>query len=733
MDDHADREEYGLAPRWVFFLYSRLYNDVFFLYVRFNEGITPSLSRGRPSRRPNLHPNMEAIRRLRPRTSAQWALDPYTQLAEARIPPEATTTVKKEPTPGDNGGVVDLIRACLDVLLGEEGGVVNGVERAHDLLRQGLTAMSSRNPDDTSNPPAGGIPQFLLSPALRLLFLRIVVASVLALFGLAMYDIKHSSRQAVGMVSTAIAMIHNVGTAFGPRIFPIPLYCDITLTVAEIAGHVYVASLIARHNIEWQKVLNLNLLGYMSNYSLLTYFGHWLLSASLTILLALKVFHMISTWHTHSARARLDIAGLRQHPWWKHLVQALLGTEMWSPNVAQVGESNWLALVRGALAAIFVCVLAAFGFYIVVIAPISEIGMRPYRQYRAASIVPPTFEGAYRNRIFKVVLVQNQRPGAIATLSSAVTVVCRWGTSEQPPETCRVENATLRWQQIIPTWDVAVATCPQPLPGETNTVNPTFDITVNHRGLAGDTPDWALSSISVYLGLTSDIEKVFYNTEAIVVVQGTRLLAIVGVMLRQLLKPVGLATLGFENSERFLVASIKQTMPDPRPTPETDLTTSMLRIVMEDITPEVNVVQDYRSKSVITGFSFVGGLGSFLSTLLAILLGTSLMGAVIRSKPHSPFGFLHNIRSLQVQMVAECEKMYPRLRKDIEELEKNAGAVAYILHTLLDMEAMGYSAQIGRGRESNDVAQLPRTDDEETAGNHSSVVVANERVGGSDL
>ncbi|KAJ3541079.1 hypothetical protein NMY22_g4034 [Coprinellus aureogranulatus] len=535
------------------------------------------------------------------------------------------------------------------------------------------------------------------------------------MLGLTIYDVdeEDGARAAVSiiaMVSIVITVIHNLGTAFGPRLFPLAFCPDVTLAAFEIAARVYVASYHSRLYSASENPFNV--IGYIPKLLVVAYVGSWLLAASLIALLALKVLHMISIRATHSVWSRLDIADLPQYPWWKHPLQGLFGIAMWSPNVP--GEPNWLTLVRGALAAISVCALAAFGVYSAVVGPISEIGVAPSRQYRA-SAVPASFRNLRLHPSWKIVLIQSQRQGATASLSSAVTVVSWWGTSDQGPSECQVEKETLQWQRFISTWDVAVATCSQSTTEDIDVASATFDITVNHTGLVGDTPDWALNSVSVFVGLTEDIDIVFSNTEPVMLIQGTRALAVVDIAYRQNLKPVALATLGFENLETFMVASIKQTMPDPRSSMENDITISTLRIIMQDITSGINIIQEYRGKSVFTGLSFVGGLGSFLSTLLVILLGTSLMGAVIRSKPHSPFGILHNFRALQVQMVTECERVYPSLRRDIEDLEKNPGVVAYILNTLLDMEPLGYRAQTGRESDSDQAPPKPHTHDEEKA------------------
>jgi hypothetical protein len=69
----------------------------------------------------------------------------------------------------------------------------------------------------------------------------------------------------------------------------------------------------------------------------------------------------------------------------------------------------------------------------------------------------------------------------------------------------------------------------------------------------------------------------------------------------------------------------------PNPFAETTgLGLASLSIAKESDKKEWIVIQDYRNKSVLGGLSGVGGLGSFLSALLAIFLGTSLMRAVLR-------------------------------------------------------------------------------------------------------
>lgn len=171
-----------------------------------------------------------------------------------------------------------------------------------------------------------------------------------------------------------------------------------------------------------------------------------------------------------------------------------------------------------------------------------------------------------------------------------------------------------------------------------------------------------------------------------------------------------------QTSESFYIASIKQTMSNPRVFPETrrsnpNISTLRINAVPSAFTPQWLIFRDHRDESMVAGLSAIGGLGSLFSTLLVILVGTSLTGAVIRRfnlltssntrlliasftgiKPFSPFGLLHNIQ--QTRMVEECDKLYPALRREIEEQKDNPGVIAYILDTLIDMKTLGYNAHV---------------------------------------
>ena len=80
-----------------------------------------------------------------------------------------------------------------------------------------------------------------------------------------------------------------------------------------------------------------------------------------------------------------------------------------------------------------------------------------------------------------------------------------------------------------------------------------------------------------------------------------------------------------------MIATVAQTLPNHYLRDELDLNISSIALTLQNVNGEWDLMQDYRSKSVLSGLSALGGLGSLLSTILAVLLGTSLVQAILRA------------------------------------------------------------------------------------------------------
>ncbi|TEB28315.1 hypothetical protein FA13DRAFT_1794061 [Coprinellus micaceus] len=339
--------------------------------------------------------------------------------------------------------------------------------------------------------------------------------------------------------------------------------------------------------------------------------------------------------------------------------------------------------------------LVSFAVYEVVISPISEMGKTPFRPFRTADPPPARMRDGMKDVTWKLLLVWDSHPDASSHISNAATATARWENATLSVQgiPCMTENSTLRGHS----YEVAVLSCPEPTrdPVPWTESFPNFDLSVNFTGLMGtaepgSTHSRDFDAVRIYVGLTEDINSLFQSTDPVSLFPGTDLLSVVRPVFRERLQPASLATLGFERQDTFMIAVIEQTITNPFTSAPTTQGISTLGLTLQTIINEWTIMQDYRSRSVLTGLSSIGGLSSLLSAILVMLLGTSLMTAILRTKPHSSFGFLHNVASSRRAIVTECDKRYPWLREDLSAMEHHRGVVSYIFDTLLALDMIGY-------------------------------------------
>ncbi|TEB15736.1 hypothetical protein FA13DRAFT_1747451 [Coprinellus micaceus] len=452
--------------------------------------------------------------------------------------------------------------------------------------------------------------------AMRLLFLRLVIVSSVVTMCYMIYasawlgsnrlNLKWAS---LGLVLTGVTILHHLGTALGPYLFPVPAWLDLGLTMLESLCRMRDSG-----NLQEE---------YFPGMAVVALIAIWVLTLSLLALLFLKALYLVSAKKMGPVRQPVVVADLQKDPRWKFPAQALFGRSMWEQSVP--GEPIILSSLRGLLTLAAVCSLVTFGVY--------------------------------------QALVWYRHPRSTANLTSAVTVAARWTQKASEPVQSKPPVAVV-W--LPPrTYDIAVAICPRILTKET-THNP---------GLGG--PDGAMAdrvndSLRVYLGLMKDLDGVFLNTEPVSLFPGTNMLSTL------------------ENS---LVAQVVQTIPNPFTGPTTDPNISTLGFTLQNVINEWLILQDYRSKSVVSGFTALGGLGSFLSTILAMLLGTSLIRAIYRAKPYSPFGFLHNLGGTEGEYGQGVQQGLSCTQSDIDGFKANPGIVAYLFNTLIDFETLGYEGK----------------------------------------
>ncbi|KAJ3526798.1 hypothetical protein NMY22_g10024 [Coprinellus aureogranulatus] len=529
---------------------------------------------------------------------------------------------------------------------------------------------------------------FIPAPSLRIVALRMLVAFTLVMFAFAIYVFSKEPTEPsyiIAFVMTLFTALHHIGTAFGPPL-SIPIgVVDIILTFIELFGFL-AANAFYAHKVERIKDRFAGAgLRYQTRFFLVAFVGGWLVFLSLLSIFIVKVIDMVGLKDKGGRRPRMyermssDGKVQQAGPWYTYGASSLLGATIWSQSVP--GESNWLAWIRGALAAIAVCVITAFGLYFAIIAPISELGMTPYRQYRANSL--PQGFASLNNGGWNMVVVWNthQHPGATGNLTDAVTVT-RLITA-QPP--CTVKNVEVKALKSAKyPREVVEARCAS-VTGIADVI-----LQVNYTNIVGTSSPWNWDVVTVYFGLPEkegQVDNIVANTHPIYLFRGNNLVAVTDIQYRQALKPAEIGTLGFEMTETFLIANIKQILPSSRAV-DPDPLVSTLRFAPDDFTQDFNIVQDYRDKTVLAGLASVGGLATTFSTFLIILFGTSLMRSVIRSRPYSPFGVFHKIESVKRNMIVARNARYAALKKELDRQKTNPGVSAYLFDTLIDLDAL---------------------------------------------
>ncbi|RXW14617.1 hypothetical protein EST38_g11240 [Candolleomyces aberdarensis] len=199
-------------------------------------------------------------------------------------------------------------------------------------------------------------------------------------------------------------------------------------------------------------------------------------------------------------------------------------------------------------------------------------------------------------------------------------------------------------------------------------------------------------SLKVYLSPTKSIGGIHLN-EATRLFPGTNLVGVPEFTVQQFIRTPHWSTLGFfDTYDTVLTARMAYTTPDPLAAVTPDYPTgpkvATFRIASIPVIGEWTVKQEYRTKSTLSGFAEVGGLGSFLSIFLVILFGNTLLGTVYRTKPLTPFGLVHHLGKPRESVFRSSEDHYGALRSDLQLLKDNPGLLKFMLDTLIDLDVI---------------------------------------------
>ncbi|KAJ3495604.1 hypothetical protein NMY22_g19916 [Coprinellus aureogranulatus] len=529
------------------------------------------------------------------------------------------------------------------------------------------------------------------------------------------------TQPALNISASLVTVVHHVGTASGPKYFPLPVWADTLLTLVEVALHWYMAAFPVQYIRSWIAQ------GAGSTYGLPAFAAfaislRWVLALCLTIYLTLKVVRLIAT-PKRNWKDRVDV-GSYGEPWLRHLASTVFSRRLWTRSVP--GEAAWLVFVRGTSTLLVIAVIITFGIFQLILAPVWENGRTPRGEYGTTELEGSQRENYAWNISSVMMFERDGRPGQ--DFSNALSVSWTFEDARSdlvfalrtlPSVLGRCEGTLADYIgqcfQARPDWDTA--------PSLKRWFNGpplrAIHIQVNYTTLSLPPLDEVTiyDAVQVYVGAGANFDPKITAARPIHLFSGTHLLSVGDPTIRRRIKSTKLAALGFESYEDTMILNPISVIANPNAS-STDprIATASIIPVIVNRKGEWVVLQDFRSKSVLVGLSAVGGLGSFLSTLLLVLVGTSLMTAVVRefftvlllayhwtlrpvyitgSRPYSPFGILHI--GMNRAIAHASRDRYPELDADIRQAQGRPGVVAFLFDTMIDIEPLGYRDTPERG------------------------------------
>lgn len=521
-----------------------------------------------------------------------------------------------------------------------------------------------------------------------------------------------------GMGTLFLILLHHLLCSLGPQVAPLPAWIDLILMFFEIVPF-FVLSSVLFHAV----TMKVELLPTGVAFGLLVAFA---LAISLFILFILKLLDIVRTkgqdWKkTVDVCPQLHETSSGKIVWWAYIGSVLLGRRPWEEKLT--GEGLAIRAFRGILTLSIVVLLFLYGAYTIVLLPIAEAPLVPIAEYRGTiregfAVIMP---------VWKLIILHSASdvagPEGSTAFLDATSVTATWdegieGTvPECTPTLIDLESYiwpdTSPFVRVVNGFKAVSFQCTRPVSnnfwetdyqqtsGDPDSLQPDLQLKVDFTGLLPQNTRKGRSrmyhAVLVYVALDEDITKVIRSSHPTYLLPGMHLLGVAEPFIRQSSSNIALSTMGYEVHDTFVAVRMREISTNPGPIPGVDVSaagnpniSSMLIVRGPQLMDDV-VYQDNRTKSVISGLSTLGGLGSILSTLLAILFGAGLTRTIIRTKPLSAFGLLHALESAEARINEECERRYPRLRDEIAALKKDPGVLAFVFDNLIDIDALGFN------------------------------------------
>ncbi|CAA7268416.1 unnamed protein product [Cyclocybe aegerita] len=364
----------------------------------------------------------------------------------------------------------------------------------------------------------------------------------------------------------------------------------------------------------------------------------------------------------------------------------LLGKSIWQRHIN--GEASTLILARGILAIVLIFSLSAVSIVAIVLDPLRDSGLVPIKEVRSLD-VPTDFKG--EPSVWNVI-APPQFLALHASISTAVTILKGF---------LKPSRSIVRLAFRCPrehTWF--------PIPRSDSLPNLLVIVNFTRIRFRDDLIDTAKNSIQIIVNLTNDTNLAARRTQPTTIPPGVNLMGTLNLELRQLHKNPSISALGFTSSETIMVTRMGSVFPDPEagvsPLIPQSSNISTFRLFVQNDPSEWRIIMDYRDKSVIGGFSTVGGLWAFLSGIFTAIFGTSLMRIIFGVKPLSVLGMAHSLQGHQT-IREQISEDYKGAAKELQDAQ---GVIALLRDHVIDFS---FLVEVRKTANSAIEAKLERT------------------------
>ncbi|TFK31603.1 hypothetical protein BDQ12DRAFT_618618, partial [Crucibulum laeve] len=293
------------------------------------------------------------------------------------------------------------------------------------------------------------------------------------------------------------------------------------------------------------------------------------------------------------------------------------------------GEYRVIRIIRAYFSAICLIGIILFAFFEMIINPIRESQLVPTKEYHSKYSEFGSKSSAPVWGIVAYMGANNILPDAPGKLEDAVTVTPLWDESFENPPPCQTllgYKYSGQYYNDNNRFNPSIRAITIFCPSAKLLVSVNFSMLgIPDNDRIGNTQK---STVLIAVGLTNDTRDVIRDTLPTPLSPGLHVLGAVRQRIRQRLNSGSLSFLGlFTSSRTFVVGDIVSLTPDPSTSAIIPRGPGMasLRIHVLFESTDWTISQEYREKTVWSGFATLGGFWTSISSGFAFLFGATLL------------------------------------------------------------------------------------------------------------